>query len=89
MVTRGIRLGEVADVIIDGSEPRILGLDVLCGDGANRFLPISTARLLQAGVEVESALTMLHPRELQFYRSQGRSLLKSGGALVGPHTARR
>ena len=71
---RGIRLGEVEDVIFAAAEPRILGLDVRCGDGANRFLPISTARVTGEAVEIESALTLLDPGELGFYRANGRSL---------------
>lgn len=99
VITRGIRLGEVADVIVDGFEPRILGLDVLCGDGTNRFLPFVTARLAPTAVEIESVLTLLDERELEFYRGRGRSLvaqaelagarLEDGGALVVPLTARR
>lgn len=96
--TRGIRLGEVEEVIVDGAEPRIIGLDVLCGDGTNRFLPFATARLGGAGVEIESVLTLLDERELAFYRGRGRSLaaaelgearVEDGGALVLPLTARR
>ena len=44
VLTRGIRLGEVESVLLDAEEPRILGLEVHCGDGASRFLPFSTAR---------------------------------------------
>jgi hypothetical protein len=39
VLTRGIRLGEVENVLLDAEEPRILGLEVDCGDGARRFLP--------------------------------------------------
>jgi hypothetical protein len=95
---RGIRLGEVEDVIVDRVEPRIVGLDVLCGDGTNRFLPYSTARVEGAAVELESALTLIDRTELEFYRAHGRSLVAApelagavvdgDGTLVVPLTAR-
>lgn len=71
---RGIRLGEVESVLLAAAADRILGFDVMCGDGSHRFLPFPTARLADAGVEVDSALTLLDPNELEFYRSEGRSL---------------
>lgn len=92
VLVRGIRLGEVENVLLDPGENRILGLDVLCGDGANRFLPYSTARVDGDGIAIESTLTMLDRRELEFYREHGRSLaavpeladavVEPGGALV-------
>ena len=95
---RGIRLGEVEDVLLDAQGARIVGLDVLCGDGLNRFLPFATARRAAAGIEIESALTLLDPSELQFYRRRGRTLASmpdladaivgSDGALVVALTAR-
>jgi sporulation protein YlmC with PRC-barrel domain len=66
VLTRGIRLGEVESVLLDAEEPRILGLDVLCGDGANRFLPFSTARRTVHGIEIDSTFTLLDARELEF-----------------------
>ena len=95
---RGIRLGEVESVLLDPSAVRILGLDVLCGDGSNRFLPFSTARLRGAAIEIDSTLMLLGARELEFYRSRGRALatlpelahalVAPDGALVGPLPAR-
>jgi len=98
VLVRGIRLGEVEGVILDTREPRILGLDVLCGDGSNRFLPFSTARVSGQTIELDTALTLLDPLELEFYRDRGRSLASApeladalvevDGALVPPPTAR-
>jgi hypothetical protein len=95
---RGIRLGEVEHVLLDAQQARILGFDVLCGDGSNRFLPYSTARFAEGGIEIESTLTLLDPHELGFYRSRGRTLASvpelaealvgPGGALVVPLAAR-
>jgi hypothetical protein len=95
---RGIRLGEVENVLLDELGSRILGLDVLCGDGSNRFLPFSMARSVRRGLEIESTLTLLDPHELEFYRRRGRALASMpeladavvgpGGALVVPLEAR-
>lgn len=95
---RGIRLGEVENVLLDARANRILGLDVLCGDGSNRFLPYSIARHAGNGIEIESTLTMLDERELVFYRSHGRALttvpeladafVAADGGLVVPLPAR-
>lgn len=85
-------------MLLDAEEARILGLDVLCGDGANRFLPFTTAHLGAKGIEIDSTLTLLEPRELAFYRSRSRSLasvpelaaarVEPDGALVIPLSAR-
>ena len=85
---RGIRLGEVVAVLVDREADRIIGLDVRCGDGVNRFLPFSTARENGAGIEIGSAPTLLDPPELAFYRSRSRSLAGASelaGARIGKH----
>lgn len=84
---RGIRLGEVENVLLDEDAERILGLDVLCGDGMNRFLPFATARGTEGGLEVASSLTLLDPHELEFYRRRSRTLAsvpELADAIVGP-----
>jgi hypothetical protein len=98
VLVRGIRLGEVESVLLDADAPRILGLDVRCGDGASRFLPYSTARPNGIGIEIDSTLTLLDGRTLGFYRERGRSLasapeladavVEPDGALVVPGSAR-
>jgi hypothetical protein len=71
---RGIRLGQVEEVLVDAEEPRILGLDVLCGDGINRFVPFSAAAVGLDAICVETTLTLLEPPELEFYRAHSRRL---------------
>jgi hypothetical protein len=98
VLIRGIRLGEVESVLLDAEEARILGFEVLCGDGASRFLPFSTARRVPRGIEIESTLLLLDRRELEFYRARSRSLasvpelagarIEADGALVSPLSAR-
>lgn len=87
VLVRGIRLGEVESVLLDNDSTRILGFDVLCGDGSNRFLPFSTARIAQSAIEIDSALTLLDRRELEFYVSRSRPLARVpelAGAVVEP-----
>jgi hypothetical protein len=74
VVTHGIELGRVVDVILAAEADRPLGLEVLCRDGFERFLPIAAARVSPDRVEVLSTWALLEPRELQFYRDRGRSL---------------
>jgi hypothetical protein len=90
VLVRGIRLGEVESVLVDATASRVVGLDVRCGDGSNRFLPYSTARLAGAAVEIDSTLTLLDNGELSFYRSHARRLEEVpelSEAFVGPDGA--
>jgi hypothetical protein len=86
VLVRGIRLGRVADVLFDPAAPRVLGLDVLCGDGVHRFLPLPAVTLADARIEVSSSLTLLDEETLAFYSRRGRSLAQFdelGEVLVG------
>jgi hypothetical protein len=78
VVTRGIELGRVVDVILEESADRPIGLDVLCGDGEHRFLPMATVRIEEGQVEVESPLMLLEREQLDFYRARGRALRSAG-----------
>ena len=74
VVTQGIELGRVVDVILDEAGERPLGLDVRCGDGTHRFLPVAAARTEGPDVEVDSPLLLLDRDQSSFYRSRGRAL---------------
>jgi sporulation protein YlmC with PRC-barrel domain len=74
VVTDGIELGRVVDVILDESGERPVGFDVLCGDGSHRFLPFAIAHVGAKDVEVESSLMLLGREQLDFYRAHGRAL---------------
>ena len=74
VMTSGIELGRVVDVILDETGERPVGFDVLCGDGSHRFLPFPTARLEGEHVEVDSSLMLLEREQLDFYRKHGRPL---------------
>jgi uncharacterized protein YrrD len=79
----GIELGRVIDVILEADADRPLGLDVLCGDRAHRFLPMAAVSRIGQDIQIESSLTLLEPAELDFYRSNGRSLRgRASGTLA-------
>jgi hypothetical protein len=68
---RDIRLGVVVDALLDAPVRRLVGLDVLCGDGAHRFLPFPACDVRQKRIAVDSALVFLE-RDVDFYRVGGR-----------------
>jgi len=57
--SRGIALGRPVDIVLDLGSRRAVGLDVRCGDGAHRFLPLPATELLDEEVRVDSALMLL------------------------------
>jgi hypothetical protein len=67
---RGIQLGRPVDLLLDREVPRVVGIDVLCGDGLHRFLPLTTASLGDDEVVIRSALVLLEEDGLAFYRSR-------------------
>jgi hypothetical protein len=86
VVFRDIRLGTVVEVIFDRDVSRILGLDVLCGDGSRRFLSLAACEVEGSLIRVESALVLV-AEELEFYRNRGRALTALAnwpGVIVAP-----
>jgi sporulation protein YlmC with PRC-barrel domain len=77
VVTAGIELGRVVDVIFDETADREIGLDVRCKDGVHRYLPIATVDLDGEEVVVDSPLVLLETDQLDFYRTRGRALRSS------------
>ena len=71
---RGIQLGRAVDLILDADARRVLGFDVLCGDGTHRFLPYAAAEPQPGQIAVSSALMLLDTDELDFYRERGTTL---------------
>ena len=78
--TRGIELGRSVDVVLDLDAGRVLGLEVRCGDGADRFVPLVAARVHEGQITLASPLTLLD--EVAFYRARGRTLGSLRGAEV-------
>lgn len=76
----GIQLGTPVGALLDERADRLLGFEVLCGDGAYRFLPFAVARLHADEIAVDSALTLIDERDLDFYRRRSRRLDELGYA---------
>jgi hypothetical protein len=70
----GIELGRPVDALVDATVDRLVGLEVICGDGARRFLPFAVARVRADEIALESALTLIDERDLEFYRRRSRRL---------------
>ena len=70
----GIQLGRPVDVLVDERGERVVGLELLCGDGARRFLPFAVAEIRPDEIAVESALMLLDERDLDYYRARTRRL---------------
>jgi len=80
---RGILLGRPADLFLHPSAPRLLGIDVRCGDESHRFLPSSAVMLGMREIEVGSPFVLLDLAADSQYRSKARSLSKLRGMQVG------
>ena len=74
----GIQLGRPADALLDERAERVIGFAVLCGDGAERFLPYAVARVREDEIAIDSAWLLIDERDLEFYRRRSRSLARSG-----------
>jgi hypothetical protein len=78
----GIQLGRPADLLLDRDDPRVLGFDVLCGDGVHRFLPFATATITPEQIAIRSPFVLLEEGELAFYRARTDSLAELRGTPV-------
>lgn len=76
----GIHLGVTVSALLDEHADRLLGFEVLCGDGAHRFLPFAVAKLRPDEIALDSALTLIDERDLEFYRRRSRRLDELGFA---------
>jgi hypothetical protein len=74
----GIQLGKPVDALLDAHVDRLLGFEVLCGDGARRFLPFAVAKLQADEIALESALTLIDERDIDYYRRNSRRLADAG-----------
>src|SRR5919197_704443 len=63
-----ILLGAPTDAVLDSDSLRVVGLEIECGDGARRFLPLAAARIRADHVAVGSALMLLEDGVRDFYR---------------------
>jgi hypothetical protein len=74
----GIQLGKPVDALLDARSDRLLGFEVLCGDGARRFLPFTVAQLRADEIALESAFTLIDERDIEYYRRNSRRLADAG-----------
>jgi hypothetical protein len=74
----GIHLGTPVDALLDPATNRVLGFEILCGDGARRFLPFAVASVRANEIVVDSALTLIDERDSDYYRRHGRRLVDAG-----------
>jgi hypothetical protein len=63
-----IRLGTPIDAVLDSESLRVVGLEVECGDGMRRFLPLAAARIRHDRISIGSALMLLEETVRDFYR---------------------
>jgi hypothetical protein len=78
----GIQLGRPVDLLLDRDELRVLGLDVLCGDDVNRFLPLPTVVIEDDELTISSPLLLLEADQFAFYRSRSFALESLRGRPV-------
>jgi hypothetical protein len=76
----GIQLGRPVGALVDPEVDRLLGFEVICGDETQRFLPFAVARVGAEEIALESALTLIDERDLDFYRRRSRRLSELGYA---------
>ncbi len=78
---RDIRLGVTTDALFDRAVRRLVGLDVRCGDGADRLLPFPACEVRDGRLAVESALVLLEGN-VDFYRLEGSTFSALQGVSV-------
>jgi hypothetical protein len=78
----GIQLGRPVDLLLDPDAPRVVGLDLLCGDEVHRFLPLPTAAVNEDEIGILSPFVLLEQHELDFYRSRTLALSRLRGRPV-------
>jgi sporulation protein YlmC with PRC-barrel domain len=76
----GAELGRPTDLLVDLDRLRVVGLDVHCGPGAQRFLPLAAAELSREQITASSRLALLD--ESAYYNERGASLRSLRGAAV-------
>ena len=76
----GIQLGTVIDALVEPGTDRLVGFEIRCGDDAHRFLPFAVADVRPDELALESALTLIDERDLDYYRARSRRLAELGYA---------
>jgi hypothetical protein len=74
----GVALGRPVEALLDAREDRLLGFEVLCRDGARRFLPFAVARVWADEIAIDSALMLIDEGDIDYYRRNSRRLADAG-----------
>jgi hypothetical protein len=86
VVYRDIRLGTAVDALFDRDLARLTALEVRCGDGVHRLLPLPACEVHGDRLEVSSALVFVE-EDVGFYRSEGAPFTELVGEPVLEHGA--
>jgi len=78
--TDGSELGRPTDLLVDLDRLCVVGINVRCSQGAERFLPLAAAQLAGDRINVTSSLALLD--ESAYYGEHGASLRSLRGAAV-------
>ena len=70
----GITVGRVVDVILEREKLDVIGFEVRCEDGRQRFLPRAAAATDGSVIAIDSPLALLDTDQLEFYRRRGVTL---------------
>lgn len=76
----GAELGRPTDLLLDLDRLRVVGLNVRCGQGGQRFLPLAAAELSGEQINAFSSFALLD--ESAYYGEHGASLRSLRGATV-------
>jgi hypothetical protein len=74
----GIQLGRPVDALVQLDADRVVGFEVLCGDGKHRFLPFAVARIEPDQIALDSALTLIDHGDADYYRRRSRRVADLG-----------
>ena len=78
----GMGIGRAVDVILDPAQGRVLGLDILCRDDVNRFLPLAAAEVDEQEIRLSSAFALVDDAGFEFYHGRTSSLRTLRGTQV-------
>jgi len=67
---------------VDLERRRAIGLEVVCGDEALRYLPLAAATVREDEIAIGSALVLFEERDLAWYRRRATSFRALRGAQV-------
>jgi hypothetical protein len=67
---------------VDLERRRAIGLEVVCGDEALRYLPLAAATVRDDEIAIGSALVLFEERDLAWYRRRATSFRALRGAQV-------